>query len=105
MKTIKMPGHEYAQCCIHEFRKKYGDTNNRDVLQSYATDVLIVDYDTGWMFCNGLYSRTTIKHIGWFMRMKTMNYYIAKDCYIEGKAYNIYTGVCEPIEEHKELVV
>ena len=53
----------YAQACV----RNYGDID-RDliVLQSYQTDVVIID--NGWLSCTGLYSMTTRKHISAFMR-------------------------------------
>lgn len=61
-------------------------------LVSYSTPVITIDAD-GWLTCNGLYSATTIKHIGKFMRAYTKgDYYDAKACALNRKQYNIYTG-------------
>lgn len=61
-------------------------------LKSYSTIVLKVDGD-GWLTVTGLYSRTTIKHIGWFMReMFGLTYYHAKEVYTSGIQFNVYTG-------------
>ena len=62
------------------------------ILVSYSTPVITVDAD-GWLACNGLYSRTTIKHIGKFMRTYTKgDYFDAKACVVNNLEYNIYTG-------------
>ena len=92
MKTIKMPGHEYANCCIREYRKKDGDAGDFDILQSYKTDVLAFDYETGWIDCVALYSKTTIKHISWYARLKNTSYYSIKRCVTDNKRFNRYTG-------------
>lgn len=72
----KMPEHESAQCgyCVHDTGNGY------DIdLISYVTTVcgLTIGYDgeIKGMYCNGLYSRTTIKHIGWFARLFGLTYY------------------------------
>lgn len=83
----KLNGHEYAQACV----RIYDDGTT--VLQSYSTDVIVID-GNGVMTVNGLYSRTTIKHIGWFMREygNGYNYYTAKFLYMNGDRMNLYTG-------------
>ena len=61
-------------------------------LVSYSTPVITIDAD-GWLTCNGLYSATTIKHIGKFMRTYTKgDYFDAKTCALDHKQYNVYTG-------------
>ena len=61
--TKKLREMPYAQACV----RNYADIG-RDliVLQSYNTDVIIIDHD--WLECTGLYSMTTRKHISAFMR-------------------------------------
>ena len=55
----KMP---YAQACV----RNYADIGvDKIVLQSYSTDVIIIEND--WLECTGLYSMTTRKHISAFM--------------------------------------
>ena len=68
-------------------------------LISYSTHVCGIDSD-GWLYCYGTFSRTTIKHIGAFMKEYApvspngfkFNYYTAKDCYVNNYEYNLYTG-------------
>lgn len=55
----KMP---YAQAKIRDYADIGKDMR---VLQSYYTDVIIVE--DGWMECTGLYSMTTRKHISAFL--------------------------------------
>ena len=69
----------------------YDDSNMLRGLQSYSTVVILID-DDGWMEITGLYSMTTIKHIGWFMREIGMNYQDAKMMYQNHERYNIFTG-------------
>ena len=47
------------------------------------------------MEVSGLYSRTTIKHIGWFMRELGLSYQLAKRLYMENMRFNIHTGEIE----------
>lgn len=55
----KMP---YAQAHVRDYSDIGRDMR---VLQSYVTDVIIVDH--GLMECTGLYSMTTRKHISAFL--------------------------------------
>lgn len=84
MKTINMNTTKTARVYIND--------DNSMMLVSYSTPVITIDTD-GWLACNGLYSRTTIRHIGNFMRAYTQgDYYDAKTCALDNKEYNIYTG-------------
>lgn len=78
-------GHEYASTHV----RIYDD--NTVEMYSYATCIIKITPD-GWLSCTGLYSMTTIKHIGWFMRERGMSYYTAKRMYLDNKEFNIYTG-------------
>ena len=58
----------------------------------YYTDVAMIRSD-GWLTINGLYSATTRRHIGAFVKeYANISYQLAKDLYIKKMAYNIYTG-------------
>ena len=59
----RLAGHEYAQAAVYE------NGNQLDLI-SYITRVITVKHENGkrMIECTGLYSRTTIKHIGWFCR-------------------------------------
>lgn len=69
----------------------YNDNGALCGLRSYSTTVIYID-DEGWMTVTGLYSRTTIKHIGWFMREIGKTYQDAKLMYLNNERYNIHTG-------------
>ena len=88
-KLSRMP---YAQAQVREYRKADGSSRNFDVLQSYTTDVLMIDYDNHTITCYGLYSKTTRKHISAFMREKGLDYSIAKKCYEQNVDYDFVTG-------------
>lgn len=61
------------------------------VLQSYSTDVVVIE--NGWMWCTGLYSATTRRHIGAFMKEYTVyDYHFAKMLYNTHQKYNVNTG-------------
>lgn len=79
------------------------DDNGNIALISYKTQVVFIDSD-GWMTCSGTYSRTTIRHIGAFMReyVKYPNgtcgsYFDAKNAYLGGYRFNIHTGEVEDL--------
>lgn len=68
--------------------EKDGTTN----LVSYETIVAIVDSE-GWLLIKGLYSRTTRKHIGAFVKeFCNLEYEDAKRIYDNAWLYNIHTG-------------
>ena len=78
-------GHKYAKTHVINY------DDGSVVLMSYTTPVIKIDRD-GWLSVKGLYSMTTIKHIGWFMRERGMTYQLAKMLYKDGLRMNIYTG-------------
>ena len=75
MTVKKLAGHEYAQACVTE-------NGNEINLVSYVTRIITVKRENGKRLveCTGLYSRTTIKHIGWFVReyLPDLTYYDIK---------------------------
>lgn len=96
-----IPDHEYAQAKIITFE------NGTIMLQSYNTIVASVT-DDGWLDCTGTYSRTTIKHIGWFMQIVRSkfgcgNYYTAKNAYETGTCVNLLTGEVLTYEEYNTM--
>lgn len=80
-------GHKYASTYVRIF------DDDTVQLVSYTTTVIEITPE-GWLSVTGLYSMTTIKHIGWFMRERGMTYQLAKQLYKDNKEYNIYTGEC-----------
>lgn len=85
MTTKKFAGHEQAAAKINYYN------NGAFELVSYKTVVCTVD-ENGWFHINGLYSRTTINHIGWFMKMLGLSYQTAKQLLVDNKDMNIHTG-------------
>ena len=82
-KLNKMP-HAQAKVIIMD--------NGNIVLRSYYTDVAMIRSD-GWLTINGLYSATTRRHIGAFVKeYANISYQLAKDLCIKKMTYNIYTG-------------
>lgn len=72
-------------------------------LISYVTLVCTITAD-GWLTCTGTYSRTTLKHIGAFMREYVQwpngecgDAYTAKQCYEGNYRMNVYTGEVEEL--------
>lgn len=85
---------QYGSCgtCENEDGTKF--------LISYTTMVLSLDKD-GWLSCTGTYSATTRKHIGAWLKEYAPNtsYYVAKKCYEDELAYNIYTGEYKSLKD------
>ena len=88
MKVRKINGHEFAQVKVYEY------DNGAVTLISYTTAVIGINPE-GWLEVSGLYSRTTIKHIGWFMRELGLSYQLAKRLYLNNMRFNIHTGEIE----------
>ena len=82
MTIRKLNGHNSAQATVYE-------NGNQVDLISYITRVITVKHENGkrMIECTGLYSRTTIKHIGWFCReyLPDLTYYDIKN--IVGKGF------------------
>lgn len=85
MTTKKFKGHEKAAAKINY----YNDGSME--LVSYSTVVARVNAE-GWLRVYGLYSRTTIKHLGWFARMLGTSYQTFKGLLMDQKDMNIHTG-------------
>jgi hypothetical protein len=84
-----LTNHPYAQC-------KIIINDNSIACQSYNT--IVATINNGWLVINGLYSATTRRHIGEFVKeYANINYQIAKRLYNDGFQYNIYTGELRPI--------
>lgn len=83
MMIKKFEGHENAQTYMITDGENF-------ILVSYTTPVITVS--DGWLHVNGLYSATTRKHIGWFMREFGFTYQLAKQLFEDNMNFNIYTG-------------
>ena len=92
----KLDTHPYANCKV--FEREMRDIHTGEaigrifVLRSYATDVVTVrETDKAWgIHCDGLYSMTTRRHIGWFLQdigcpftYRDAKRAYERDCYIE----------------------
>jgi len=80
---IKFTDHKYAQAHMEPI-------HNGLALYSYTTKV--AEVRDGWLRIFGLYSMTTRRHIGWFMRELGKDYQLAKKLYEDYMMMNIYTG-------------
>ena len=81
----------YAQATV----RKYED--GTIVLQSYSTAVAYIEPD-GRLYIRGLYSATTRRHIGAFVKeYANLDYQTAKRIYEDGYGYNIHTGEIVPV--------
>lgn len=90
--TTKLSAMPYAQAKVLHYE------DGTIQLMSYATVVANIEPD-GWLTIYGLYSQTTRKHIGAFMREYTgTDYQTAKQLYNDGYHMNIYTGEVIPVE-------
>ena len=84
---MKLKNHPYAQCSVREL------IDGSVVFTSYNTDVIYIDKD-GWLSVSGLYSATTRKQIGYFLKeyVPQLNYYDIKSLYCSDRMLNIHTG-------------
>lgn len=85
----KLSAHPYAQCEII-IAPAYA------ACKSYNT--IVATIDEGWLTIHGLYSQTTRRHIGAFVKeYANLSYQIARMLYEDRCKYNIYTGEVCPI--------
>ena len=91
MTTTTLTAMPYAQATI----RKHDD--GTIILISYTTPVAYIEAD-GRLYIRGLYSATTRKHIGAFVReYAQLDYQTAKRIYEMGCGYNIHTGEICPV--------
>ena len=91
MMIKKITDHEYANCFV-----EIADNGNVN-FWSYSTLVaqIVVDEETGfrWLYVRGLYSMTTRKQLGWFMREYCgLSYQVAKQIYEANEWLCLDTG-------------
>ena len=84
---MKLKNHPYAQCSVREL------IDGSVVFTSYNTDVIYIDKD-GWLYIRGLYSATTRKQIGYFLKeyVPVLSYQDIKMLYYKNLLCNIHTG-------------
>lgn len=97
MTIKKLASMPYAQAHVEI------DEDGNKYLFSYRTMVIELTAD-GWLTCTGTYSRTTIRHIGAFMREyvewpngERGDYYTAKNAYLGKYRLNVETGEVEDL--------
>ena len=81
--TRKFKDHPYAQAHIEE---------TATGVKLYSYDTCVAETRHGWLRIYGLYSMTTRKHLGWFMRELGQTYQLAKQIYEDDKLFNVNTG-------------
>ena len=85
MQIKKLKEIPYGQCFVEKANE------NTFYLWSYRT--LVAKVEKGWLTVKGLYSMTTRRHIGAFMREYCgSTYQVAKKLYEDGYMLNIDTG-------------
>lgn len=84
---MKLKNHPYAHCSVREL------IDGSVVFTSYSTDVIYIDKD-GWLYVSGLYSATTRKQIGYFLKeyVPVLTYQDIKSLYCNKCLLNIYTA-------------
>ena len=82
---MKLKNHPYANCSVRI------EKDGALVFTSYNTDVIYIDKD-GWLHVTGLYSATTRKQIGYFLKeyLTQLNYYDIKRLYYSKLNLNIH---------------
>lgn len=90
MKTKKLTQMPYAQAKVIIL------DNGEIALRSYET--VAAGIRNGWLYINGLYSMTTRRHIGAFVKEYAgISYQLAKQLFLDGMIYNIHTGEVAPL--------
>lgn len=86
-KHVALKNHPYAQCYV--LTMDYGTIH----FFSYKTRVITITPD-GWLCCTGLYSATTRKQIGWFLKeyAPMLTYHVVKQVCNDDMMINIHTG-------------
>ena len=84
---MKLKNHPYAQCFVRVL------IDGSVVFTSYKTDVIYIDNE-GWLYVTGLYSATTRKQIGYFLKeyVPALSYQDIKSLYYNNRVLNIYTA-------------
>lgn len=90
MKTVRFKCHPKAQ--VRKVLYPDGDI----ALISYNTMAAYCTSD-GWVRVFGLWSATTRRHIGWFMKELGLDYQTAKCIYENGFTINRFTGEVQNI--------
>ena len=92
MEIKKLKSIPYGQCCVEIIN------DNTFYLWSYRT--LVAKVEKGWLTVKGLYSMTTRRHIGAFMREYCCStYQVAKQIYNDKMSLNIDTGEVVEIDD------
>ena len=84
---MKLKNHPYANCSVRVLN------DGSVVFKSYNNVVIYINKD-GWLYVTGLYSATTRKQIGYFLKeyVPQLNYYDIKSLYLSDRTLNIHTG-------------
>lgn len=84
---MKLKNHPYAQCSVRVL------IDGSVVFTSYKTDVIYIDNE-GWLYVTGLYSATTRKQIGYFLKeyVPFLSFQDIKSLYYNKCLLNIYTA-------------
>ena len=89
--TTHTYGHYEKLTAMPYAQAKVAIVYNGSYLVSYST--LVAQIQDGWLMVNGLYSATTRKHIGAYVKeYANTTYQVAKRCFVENLNYNIHTG-------------
>ena len=84
---MKLKNHPYSNCSVRVL------LDGSIVFTSYNTDVIYIDKD-GWLYVSGLYSATTRKQIGYFLKeyVPFLSFQDIKSLYCNKCLLNIYTA-------------
>ena len=90
MTIKKLTDHRYSQCHVEI-------TDAAIHFFSYST--LVCSIDDGWLSCSGLYSMTTRKQIGWFLKeyAPRITFQMVKQCVEDNTMIDINTGESVPL--------
>lgn len=90
MTIRKLDNHRYSQCHVEI-------TDAAIHFFSYST--LVCSIEDGWLSCSDLYSMTTRKQIGWFLKeyAPRITFQMVKQCVEDNTMIDINTGEIVPL--------
>ena len=91
MTIRKLDNHRYSQCHV--------EITDTATIHFFSYSTLVCSIDDGWLSCSGLYSMTTRKQIGWFLKeyAPRITFQMVKQCVEDNTMIDINTGEIVPL--------
>ena len=90
MMIRKLDNHRYSQCHVEI---------DAAAIHFFSYSTLVCSIEEGWLSCSGLYSMTTRKQIGWFLKeyAPRITFQMVKQCVEDNMMIDIDTGEIVPL--------